>query len=352
MKPETHILKMTAAAVKGLADISFEGSGGRDASGFPVDGIATIRVRGSIIKEPYIVKQTIRADFIHLLSLPRHDKTSGDLLLVTSYVSEKIGEQLRAANIHFVDMAGNAFLAEKDLYLFVIGRRLNREEVLPGNSNTCRAFYPSGLKLIFNLLADDELNSTKPELALVGKPYREISQATEIATSTIGWIMADLIQQQYVIPVSAGHRMLVNRVSLLERWVQGYQERLRPSLLLGRYRPVQADWWRDAVLENGLWSGETAAALLTQSLKPQTATIFGSLPSHAFVLKHQLQKDAAGTVEFLKPLWPTPNHKTVKGQCVHPLLIYADLLSIDDDRTREVAKIIYEHHIHPIIKTD
>ncbi len=352
MKPETHILKRAAAAIKGLADISFEGSSDRHPDGFLVDGIATIKVRGGVIKEPYIEKQTIRADFIHLLSLPRHAKSNNPLLLVTSYVSEKVGEQLRAANIHFVDMAGNAFLAQKDLYLFVIGRRLNREEVLLGNSNTCRAFHPSGLKLILNLLADDELNSTKPELALVGKPYREISQATGIATSTIGWIMADLIQQQYIIQVSAGHRMLVNRVSLLERWVQGYQERLRPSLLLGRYQPAQANWWRDAVLENGLWSGETAAALLTHSLKPQTATIFGSLPSHAFILKHQLQKDPAGSVEFLKPLWPTTNHKPVQGHCVHPLLIYADLLSIDDDRTREVAKIIYEHHIHPIINTN
>ena len=129
MKPETHIFKKAAGAIKGLADISFEGSSDRHPDGFPVDGIATIRVRGSVIKEPYIVKQTIRADFIHLLSLLQHDKPNGSLLLVTSYVSEKIGEQLRAANIHFVDMAGNAFLVQNDLFLFVIGRRLDREEV-------------------------------------------------------------------------------------------------------------------------------------------------------------------------------------------------------------------------------
>jgi hypothetical protein len=344
---------MTSAAVKGLADLSFEESGDCHASGYPVDGIATIKVRGTVLKEPYIIKQTIRADFIHLLSLLRREKPSEALLLVTGYVTDKASEQLRAANIHFVDMAGNVFLAEKDLYLFVSGRRLNREDGYSSDGNKGRAFNPSGLKLIFNLLTDEHLDATKPGLSLVGKPYREISKATGIVTSTIGWIMADLIQHKYVIQVSAGHRMLVDRVRLLDRWVEGYHERLRPSLLLGRYQPRQADWWRNAVLENGLWSGETAAARVTQSIKPQTATIFGGLPSNAFVLKHQLQKDPAGSVEFLKPFWAKPNpEKAVKLKCVHPLLIYADLLSIDDDRTREVAKIIYEHHIHPIIKAD
>lgn len=353
MKQDLRIQKKAAEAAQEIIAISFEESENHDVSTFPANGNATIKVRGNTFKEPYIVKKTIQTDFIHLLALFQLNQPSHTLLLVTSYVSEKIAEQLRKANIHFIDTAGNVFFADKDVFLYIIGRRLNRKEMLTGNDTTFRAFQPSGLKLIFNLLTDIELNTTKPSSALVSKTYREISQATGIPTSTVGWIMADLIQQKYVIHVSAKHRMLVNRVSLLERWLQGYQERLRPCLLLGRYQPMRgADWWRDAVLENALWSGETAAARLTQSLKPQTATIFGALPSHAFVLKYHLQKDDAGSVEFLKPFWPTQKRKAITSECVHPLLIYADLLSIDDDRTREVAKVIYENHIHPIITKD
>ena len=352
MKPDARILAEAAAATSGLANVSFEASNGHRGLAFPVDGMASIQFRGTFLKEPYIVKQTIRADFIDLLSFLRRDRPGGDLLMVTGCVSDKIGEKLRSAGIHFIDTAGNVFLTGKDQYLFVIGRRAKNEDVNFWDRNQGRAFHPSGLKLVFNLLTDSELNAHKPGSALVEKPYREISQATGLATSTIGWIMADLIHQKYVIQVSAGHRMLVDRMRLLDRWVQGYHERLRPNLLLGRYRPAQADWWRDAVVENGLWSGETAAARLTQSIKPQTATIFGTLPSHEFVLKHHLQKEPTGSVEFLKPFWTTPSREDAKGGCVHPLLIYADLLSIDDDRTREVAKIIYEHHIDPFIKTD
>jgi hypothetical protein len=104
-------------------------------------------------------------------------------------------------------------------------------------------------------------------------------------------------------------------------------------------------------MADGLWSGETAAALLTQSLKPQTFTVFGERPSHDFVLRHSLQKDVGGTVEFLKPFWRTPPDRA-DGPYVHPLLVYADLLSIDDDRTREVAQIIYDRYLHTIIETD
>lgn len=69
------------------------------------------------------------------------------------------------------------------------------------------------------------------------------------------------------------------------------------------------------------------------------------------MLRHSLQKDADGPVEFLKPFWRTPPARS-GGPFVHPLLVYADLLSIDDDRTREVSKIIYDRYLHTVIKTD
>ena len=69
------------------------------------------------------------------------------------------------------------------------------------------------------------------------------------------------------------------------------------------------------------------------------------------MLKHSLQKDPDGTVEFLKPFWRTPQVQSGGGSCVHPLLVYADLLSIDDDRTREVAQIIYDRYLRTIIET-
>jgi len=349
MKRDSDIFSLAVESVKGLAGLScaklVPGVADRG-----TDGVAEIRVGGRTIREPYVVRSMIGADTVHLLSLLRRDSADG-LLLVAAHVGDRVADLLRSADVHFMDTDGNVFLAGDGIHVFVTGRRISRAATKTGSASGGRAFHPGGLRLLFHLLTDAALNSGKPGAALVDKTYREISAVTGMSHSTVGWIMADLIRQKYVIQVSPGHRMLADRFRILERWVQGYIGRLRPGLLVERYRPARADWWQSADLTDGLWSGETAAALLTQSLKPQTVTVFGVSPSHDFVLKHLLQKDPEGTVEFLKPFWRTPQARAGGDQCVHPLLVYADLLSIDDDRTREVAQIIYDRYLRTIIET-
>ena len=92
-----------------------------------------------------------------------------------------------------------------------------------------------------------------------------------------------------------------------------------------------------------------AAALLDKELKPGTFTIYGDRPSHAFVVAHGLQKDPCGAVEILSPFWPVSSISS--GPCVHPLLIYADLMAVDGDRTREAARTLYDHHLRTLIET-
>jgi hypothetical protein len=351
MKRESDIFKWAAGSVKDLAVISCVNSGKLVTSALTkrCDGMADIRVGKHGIREPYLLRSSIGPDTVHLLSLLRQESKEG-LLLVASHVNDRIGSLLRSADVHFIDTDGNLFLDAPGIHIFVIGRRSNHKPSCSQRGSCSRAFYPGGLRLLFHLLSDPALNSGTAGSALVNKTYREISARTGISHSTVGWVMADLIDQNNVIQVAPGQRILADRPRILERWVQGYIERLRPGLVVERYRPPRADWWQDVTLSDGLWSGETAAALLTHALKPQTATIFGIRPSHDFVLKHLLQKDPEGSVEFLKPFWRTSQALSSGVPCVHPLLVYADLLSIDDDRTREVAKLIYDKYLRTIIE--
>jgi hypothetical protein len=349
MKRDSDIFSLAAESVKGLAGLS-RAKPEPGVADRGTDGVAEIHVGGRTIREPYVVRSAVGADTVHLLSLLRRNSAEG-LLLVAAHIRDKTADLLRSVDVHFVDTDGNAFLAGDGIHVLVTGRRNRREATKTGSASGGRAFHPGGLRLLFHLLTDAALDSGKPGTALVDKTYREISAATGIAHSTVGWVMADLIRQKYVIQVSTGHRILANRFHILERWVQGYIGRLRPGLVVERYRPARADWWQSAELSDGLWSGETAAAFLTQSLKPQTATVFGAVPSHDFVLRHLLQKDPDGTVEFLNPFWCPPQSPAGGDPCAHPLLVYADLLSIDDDRTREVARIIYDRYLRNIIET-
>jgi hypothetical protein len=353
MKPaagtESTVFEQAARAVLDITGLECTktASGQSSLKSHAFDGIARLRFRKRQIQQPYIVKRSMNPTTLHLLALLRRESPDG-LLLVTTQVNDRQAIALRKAGVNFMDTSGNLFLDASDLLLWVSGRRVLRSEAAVSRS---RAFHSSGIQLLFTLLTDPKLDSETPGSALVGRPYRDISAVTGISHSTIGWIMADLIRQGYVINQEGGVRHLAERKRILERWIQQYMDRLRPSLLIGRYRPARSDWWKMASLEDGLWSGEVAAALITGELKPGSATIFGASPSHSFVLNHGLQKDPRGTVEFLKPFWRNTAGSAASNNCVHPLLIYADLMSIDDERTHEVAQSVYDRYLRAIIET-
>ena len=102
---------------------------------------------------------------------------------------------------------------------------------------------------------------------------------------------------------------------------------------------------------NGLWGGEVAGAKLTAYLSPETATIYSDDFPGEFVLTYALYKDPAGKVEVLKPFWgpiPWATHE----DCVHPLLVYADLIASEIDRNVETAQRVYDRYLRQIIEPD
>ena len=349
MKTESVILDQAARAVGALTGLTCEKSTwpstARSGGGF--DGVARLKLGGHGVRRPFVVRRSVNPAVLHLLTLLKNTSPDG-LLLVAPHVNDRQAEILRTAGVEFMDGAGNVFLSGPGLHVLITGRRAPRP---PAATPRPRAFHPSGLKLLFALLTDPQLDNPKPNAALVGRAYRDIGAATGMAHSTVGWIMADLVRMGVVVEVESGVRSLVERSRLLERWMQGYLEELRPRLVAERYRPGSADWWKKATLENGLWSGEVAESKLTGTLKPGTFTVFGERPSHRFVLKHRLQKDPQGPVEFFSPFWRMEGVAGSSRACVHPILVYADLLAIDDDRTREAARIVYDHYLRSIIET-
>lgn len=58
------------------------------------------------------------------------------------------------------------------------------------------------------------------------------------------------------------------------------------------------------------------------------------------VIACRLKKDPRGNVEILERFWP-PVDGFGEGDTVHPILIYADLVAIGDQRTMETARMIH-----------
>lgn len=265
----------------------------------------------------------------------REEKT----LLITEYVTPPIADQLKELNIFFIDTAGNAFINELPLYVFIKG---NKPQLTLKAEPQKRLFKPSGLKVVFALLNNPEM---------VNKPYRDIAKAAGVALGTIGWLFRDLKEMGFCIEISKHNRKLMNLENLIKRWAEAYPEQLRPKLIRGRFNTTNHNWWKEINIKTygAFWGGEVAAANLTKYLKPVKATIYTNEPFGELVLKNRLRKDEEGTVEILTPFWNF-KYDLENQDVVPPLLVYADLVATADPRNIEAAGNIYEKYLDRLIR--
>jgi hypothetical protein len=268
---------------------------------------------------------------------------SGKGILVTKYVTPQIAELLKETGTFFLDAAGNAYLNEPPLHVFIKG---NKPDELKTKKAPIRAFRPTGLQVVFALLCNPGLERAQ---------YREIARGSDVALGTVGWVMRDLRQTGNLIEMGKRGRRLVKKEDLLKRWVTAYPEQLKPKKLLGTFKTANADGWMEAELPGSetYWGGEIAAAKLTQYLKPQKATIYTSEPKALleWLIRNRIKKDPDGDIEIIRKFWrfdPDPDFPKL----THPILIYADLLATADPRNIETAKIIYDNSIARLIRED
>lgn len=245
-------------------------------------------------------------------------------LLVADYITPPMADELRKREVQFIDAAGNAYLRQPPLYIWVKGQRPLENAFGPMPAG--RAFRPTGLQVLFTLLC-------RPEFADL--PYREIAAQAGVAHGTVGWVMAELPKLGFIAEVR-GQRRLIDAERLLAQWVIAYAQTLRPRLILARYEAARLDWAEtmDATHYGLLLGGEPAAARLTHNLRPGTVTLYGEKPNPRLLVDQRLQPHRQGNVEILRRFWAFDGE--MRGMVPH-LLVYADLLAIGDTRCMETA---------------
>jgi len=276
-----------------------------------------------------------------LLLLMHKEKLNYPLLLVAKYVNAQMAEQLRLDGIEFIDTAGNTFINQPPIYIFLKGNR-PPEDVRKAPLK--RAFKPAGLKIIYAFLCNPGFEN---------KAYRKIAAATDVALGTVGWIMKELKDLGFLLDMGKRGNKLTQRKNLLQRWVTAYPEQLRAKLILGRYRG-EYGWWQQKKLDPlvAQWGGEVAAERLTHYLNPEVITIYTTAQQlNQLLIGNRLRKDHEGDVEILERFWK-PAGKLEYEDLVHPILVYADLLATGNQRNIETAKMIYEQHIIQLIRED
>ena len=279
-----------------------------------------------------------------MLALYRQGQNLTRQIMVLPQVTANMADKLRQDGIQFLDTAGNGFIHQLPLYLFVKGNKAANVSPTPA---TPRAFKQTGLRVLYALLCNPGLEN---------ETYRVIAEKTQVALGMVNWVVKDLIELGFLFEVGAGRARqlrLVEKERLLEGSVTAYAEQLRPKLLLGRYRGAEG-WWQEAQLdpEQALWGGEVAAAKLTNYLKPQLVTIYVERDRAGLILlPNRLKKDPEGEVELLARFWQ-PGTIPPRGDRVHPLLIYADLMVTGNQRNIETARMIYDQHLLQLVRED
>ena len=257
-------------------------------------------------------------------------------LLVADHVTPPMAETLKAHGVAFLDAAGNAYVNQPPVLVWVKGERPQHHQ--PAARDTGRAFQPGGLKVVFALLCH-------PEWA--ARPYRDIARHAGVAHGTVGGVMADLQQLRFIAEVD-GTRRLMQPERLLRQWAEGFVRTLRPKLLLGRYGADPGRKWEDLTPRDYgvLIGGELAAAKLTRNLRPGTITLYGDKVPARLLLEFRLRPDGDGTVELVKRFWAfEPDDE----ELVPLPLIYADLLITGDARCLETADLVYERILDGLV---
>lgn len=253
-------------------------------------------------------------------------------LLVADHVTPPMAEELRARRIPFIDAAGNAFLDQPPLFVWVKGEK--PRAMFAGAQPLGRTFQASGLQVLFALICH-------PEWADL--PYREIAQRANVAHGTVGWVMAELPRLGFMTALR-GKRHLMQRERLLQQWAEFYPRALRPRLLLGRYRAENLAWWDtiEPVRYGAVLGGEPAGGRITHYLRPGAATFYTERIDPHLLVDLRLRKDDNGNVEIYRRFWTFDGDEV--GLVPTPL-VYADLMATGDGRCIETARMIYDEHL-------
>lgn len=263
------------------------------------------------------------------------------LLVVADQIAAPAREQLRMKGIAYVEANGNIFISNSQAIIFLDGNKPIKE----AKPVTNRAFTKTGLKAVFHLLNNPDA---------ITRTYRQLAEETGIALGNIKYIMDGLAEAGFILPLNKRKATLKNKRELLDRWIAGYRDTLRPDLFKGSYRfglAESRDNWQVINVKdmNMEWGGQAAGEMMSNYFKAKALTLYTPEFSGKQANAIGLVPDGNGDVHVFDKFWH--EQKDVQS-AISPLLVYTDLLITDDPKCIETANLIYAKHIKNQIETD
>lgn len=313
------------------------------------DAVLRLRVDGEAHRLRVEHKRAPRLNHALLEAFLARVKRYGDTrwILFAPYVTAPIADRLREKEVNYIDLAGNCYLAiDRGHVALIVGRR-------PPDRTDGPPTGPVRYKVLFALLARPQTTRTT---------VRDIAHQAGVGKTVVA-VTLKRLEEEGLIAQAETKTILLRPRELLDRWVTGYLDVLRPKLLAGHYRAADRD---PAGLEDRIeqalkglgriprttkvgedrtgggaiaawaWGGAAAAFRLIGHYRgEQTALHMDHRPAD-LARRLQLLPARAGEIAILG----TPGPLAYEGaapKTVHPLLVYAELLTVHDGRAQEAA---------------
>lgn len=329
---EQEIVKLALANLRVLTGIQGEWLAEQSSYDSSCNGHALFYINDKVLEFNVEVKREFRQ--YHVSTLVEQASRYSPLLLIAERLYPAQKERLREHQISYLDVAGNAYIRNGEVFLWIEGQKGASNGVEATKTN--RAFTKAGLKVVFALLQNQDT---------INYSYRELALFAGVALGTINEVMTALKEAGYVLRVNKNRVILDNKKQLLDQWLVGYGNVLKPSLLMGSYYMRDTVNWKIAKLPEGaIWGGEPAGDLATGYLSPEQWTIYIDHGKNEVAKALQLIPEQRGNLKLFKKFW-TNAANDAQNIITPDLLTYADLLLTGDQRCIETANIIYEQKL-------
>ena len=303
----------------------------------PVRSDGTIRIRTAKGAHVFVI-ETKRSylDSSTLNALISHANVSSKasrhpVLLFARYVPQPSAEKLIQAGINFIDLAGNMHLAlNHDYVRTVIGKKEERR-------HSEQILTPARIQLLFVLAAQPESLSWT---------VRQLAEAAGVSKSNAAKIRQELLAERFLVARKNGY-VVEDAKELEEQLVRGYEQVLRPKIMIGRFRANESmekllmDKFKRVFNEASVsWSltGGPAASLLQRFYKGVDIPVFLDALTDDMLRDLRVLPDKTGPIIFMRSFGPLTRWKRIHGtEIAHPWLIFTELMQSEDPRAHEAA---------------
>lgn len=266
-----------------------------------------------------------------------HNQTSNKWILFAPYITPRLSELLSDQQVNFIDLAGNCHLELGQHFLIHIVKHIKPPK------KPRIALRANGYRVLNALLA-------KPMLA--NMPVRVLATEAGISKSTAADALQTLLHIGLLHSTRSGR--VLESPQLLDRWVAGYADQLRPSLFLARYQPVNRDIKaletrsEEALRQKNVrwaFSGGIGAERLTGHYHGDTVVIHLDRPVPELIRDLRLAPSQDGILTVLLAPGPITFDAAPRPGVAPASLVYAELLSSGSERAREAAERVREQYL-------